>query len=381
MKIDSIGKIMDISSNCYKILGYKNNELIGANINDYIIKGNIEFTLEKEKNFELSIKSKNGTAICFDAVLSTLYKDDQEIIGANLSLIDISKYKVIEENEKRFRSLLNHSKDIVYMHQLQPERKCLYINDTVEELLGKTSEEIYKYPNIPFEIVHPDDYEIHVKKADGTADYSKPIQSRMKDKSGKYVWFEDNLYPVYNSEGKLIAIEGFCRNIQDRKELEEQLKELSCYDSLTRLFSSNYYKKHEKRLNEVKNSSIGIIMCDLDNLKVTNDSFGHAYGDRLLINFGNLLKRKFIKNAVIARLGGDEFIVLFENISECGVKRNCLELQQTVEEFNICNQDMPIQVSIGWAYSPTSLHAMKNIFNIADYMMYEDKLNKRKNDN
>lgn len=54
---------------------------------------------------------------------------------------------------------------IVYMHQLQPERKCLYINDTVKKLLGKTLEEVYKYPNIPFEIVHPDDYKIHVKKA------------------------------------------------------------------------------------------------------------------------------------------------------------------------------------------------------------------------
>ena len=58
-----------------------------------------------------------------------------------------------------------------------------------------------------------------------------------------------------------------------------------------------------------------MIICDLDNLKIINDSLGHTYGDRLLIDFGNLLKREMNIDTVIARYGGDEFVILIENIS------------------------------------------------------------------
>ncbi len=373
IEIDATGNIIDISSNCYNILGYKRSEMIGSNLNNYADADIGEIDIKHSNNFELTLKNKEGTIGYYDVLI---YLNNSG--GAEISLIDISKYKAIEESEKRFRNLLEHSKDIVYMYEIQAEKsRFVYINNTVEELLGITVEEFYKSPNIPYEIVHPDDYEIHVKKADGTADYSKSIQSRMKVKNGGYIWFEDNLYPVYNSEGQLIAIEGFCRNIQDRKELETKLEELSFYDSLTSLFSSNYYHKQEKRLNEVDDSSIGVIICDLDNLKKINDSLGHTYGDRLLINFGNLLKREFDMDTVNARFGGDEFVILIENTSEDSVKNTYLGLQQSIEQFNKSNQTMPIHVSIGWAYSKTSLGVMGKVFNIADNMMYKNKLSKK----
>ena len=125
-------------------------------------------------------------------------------------------------------------------------------------------------------------------------------------------------------------------------------------------------------------SSIGVIICDLDNLKKINDSLGHTYGDRLLINFSNLLKRESNIDTIVARFGGDEFVILLENISEDHVKETYFGLKQSIGQFNKRNQTMPIQVSMGWAYSPTSLGVVENVFKIADDMMYENKFNKRK---
>lgn len=372
--IDKTGTILNISSNCYIILGYEQSEMIGSNLMNYVCDdlGKIDFKCPDP--FELSLKSKGGAIRFYDVLISPNRSD-----GVKISLIDISKYKIIEESEKRFRTMLENTHDVVYLYEILPEKKFVYINHATEELTGITVEEKYKDAMLPFKIVHPDDLHVQYKKINGASNFEKPFQMRMKDEiSGKFIWCEDYVVPFYNDDGELKAISGFSRNIQERKELEKKLEELSYYDSLTGLFSRNYYHKQEKRLNELYDRSIGVIICDLDNLKIINDSLGHTYGDRLLIDFGNLLKREMNMDAVIARYGGDEFVILIENTSEGAVNSTYLGLQQSVEECNKRNHTMPIQVSIGWAYSPTSLGVVEKVFKIADDMMYENKFNKRK---
>ena len=371
IEIDKTGMISNISSNCYTILGYEQNEMIGSNLINYVDDSE-KIDVKCAQNYELSLKSKEGTIRFFDALVSPYNSD-----GAKISLIDISKYKKIEESEKRFKTMLENTHDVVYLYEILPEKKFVYINHALEEF-GITVEEAYEDAMFPFKIVHPDDLPVQYKKINGASNFEKPMQMRMRDKNGEYIWCEDFVIPFYNKEGQLEAISGFSRNIQERKELEKQLEELSFYDSLTRLFSRNYYHRQEKRLNELYDSSIGFIICDLDNLKIINDSLGHTYGDRLLIDFGNLLKREMNTDSVIARYGGDEFVILMENTSEDIVKNTYLGLQQSIEEFNKRNQTMPIQVSIGWAYSPTSLGIVEKVFKIADDMMYENKFNKRR---
>lgn len=374
LEIDKTGNILNISSNCYNILGYEQNEMIGSNLNKYADDNIGEIDVKCSNNFEIKLKSKEGTIRFYDGLVSSNNNSN----GAKISLIDISKYKKVEESEKRFKTMLENTHDVIYLYEIIPQKKFVYINHAVEELLGITVEEAYEDAMFPFKIVHPDDLPVQYKKINGATNFKKPMEMRLRDKKGKYVWFEDYVIPFYNSAGELEAISGFNRVISDRKELERKLEELSYYDSLTRLFSSNYYHKQEKRLNELYDSSIGVIIGDLDNLKKINDSLGHAGGDRLLINFGNLLKREVNTDTVVARYGGDEFVILMENTSEENVKKLYFGLKQSIKEFNKINQTMPIEVSIGWAYSPTSLGVVEKIFKIADDMMYENKFNKKK---
>lgn len=294
-----------------------------------------------------------------------------------ISLIDITKYKKIVESEKGLRKCLKTH--MIYMYELIPEKKFVYINHAVEELHGISVEENYEDAMFPFKIVHPDDLPVQYKKINGASNFEKSLEMRMKDKNGDYIWCEDYVIPFYNKDGELEAISGFVRNIQNRKEMEKKLEELSFYDSLTMLHNRNYYNMQEKKLNESYNSSVGIIICDLDNLKVINDSLGHTYGDKLLINFGNLLKNEFNTNTVITRFGGDEFVILIENTSEDIVKKKYFELQHSIKEFNKVNQSMGIEVSIGWAFSKISIGVMNKVFKMADEMMYEIKFSKKYN--
>jgi diguanylate cyclase (GGDEF)-like protein len=199
----------------------------------------------------------------------------------------------------------------------------------------------------------------------------------MQNNMGEYVWFEDNVIPFFDDNGELKSISGFCRNIQNRKELEQKLEELSYHDGLTGLFSNNYYAIQSNRLNEALNTSVGIIMCDLDNLKAINDTLGHAYGDKLIINFANLLKNEFGNHSIIIRKGGDEFIIMIESITEEFTLQLYSCLLETLDKYNSTYPLLPLKASVGWAYTPTSLGQVEKAFNKADEMMYCNKMDKK----
>ncbi|MED3764697.1 sensor domain-containing diguanylate cyclase [Ureibacillus terrenus] len=279
---------------------------------------------------------------------------------------------------RKFRTILENSNDVVYMYQLKPERKYLYINSAIEREIGYAREEFYKDPQLPFKIVHPDDFQVQIRKITGTSGYNKPFQARFVHKNGYYIWCEDRVIPFYDENGELEKIEGFSRDITEVKALEKKLEELSYYDSLTKLFNRNYYEKIEEKLNTAEDRPIGIIVCDLDNLKIVNDSLGHTCGDQLLIVLGNLLKN-LLGGETIVRYGGDEFVILIKNTKENDVKAIYHQIRKEIENYNKHYPHLPIELSMGWSFSPTSIGVMKETFKAADQMMYNEKFNKKRN--
>lgn len=190
----------------------------------------------------------------------------------------------------------------------------------MEDILGYTVEEYMKNPMLVFQIVHPDDNEIQLSKINSKTDFSKLFQLRFKHKDGYYVWLEDCIIPTYNANGQLISIESITRNIQERKDLEERLEKLGYHDDLTGLFNKNYFLKEMNLLNTTINMPIGILVCDLDNLKYINDEGGHLNSDLILKNTGEVLKSIFHSENIISRTGGDEFVIFIKNTSYKEVK-------------------------------------------------------------
>lgn len=370
--VNSEGVIIDISKNCITILGYTAEELARARLSD-LLKNEIDLSLiDTSSNVELAFTDRGGRVIYFDALICKNQTD--EFV---LSLLNIRKYKEIELWEQRFRNLLENTTDIVYLYEILPEAKYAYINHALEQELGYTVEEAYHNSKLPFEVVHPEDLPIQYMKLNKTTDFSKPMQARIRKKNGEYVWLEENVVPLFNCNGELEAISGFCRNIQARKEKEFKLREVSYRDSLTGLYSYNYFHLQEKRLDTEKDRSVGIIMCDLDNLKMVNDSLGHPYGDKLIINFADLLKKFCSDHTNLIRTGGDEFVILLEDVERRFVKHLYHRLQESLEEYNETNEQLPIKVSLGWAHADSSLGRMKEVYKKADDMMYKNKLHRR----
>ncbi|MEO8332924.1 MAG: EAL domain-containing protein, partial [Gallionella sp.] len=123
---------------------------------------------------------------------------------------------------------------------------------------------------------------------------------------------------VNSSGDKEIARIGIALNttISALKERDEALRQLANHDALTGLFNRNYFvQRLEHEVGRVARGGGGgaLFFFDLDRFKYINDTYGHAAGDRLLVEIANLLKQRIRENDLVARFGGDEFTLLAYN--------------------------------------------------------------------
>ena len=241
MEIDGLGNIISVSDNCYNILRYNSNEIINFNIKQFILGGNTNFLEEGKRNFNLVLIDKSKRYKYFDVLMHLIRDSRNKVKGAKLSLIH--QDGMTKGKTQDFVQIVELSRDIIYMVELQPELKMIYINSAVTEKLGISVEENYKNPNRAFEAVHVDDRHKFITKINNQLDYSNPIQMRYQHINGEYIWFEESVIPIYNEEKELIALVGFCRDIQERKVMEENLKKISFYDSLTGIRNRTYFEK------------------------------------------------------------------------------------------------------------------------------------------
>lgn len=374
IELNKAGIITNVSSNCFHILGYTDKEMLNTNISNYI-KYSFD-DIASTRNFNTEIITKDGLKLYFD-VHATPIVNDNNVESLYLSIINITKYKELEAREKMFYKMCENSKDLICRYELVPEPRFTYLNNSIESLLGYTVEECCKNPMLPFEITHPDDIHKQLAKINSKTDFSQLFEIRFKHKDGHYIWLQDYIIPTFDDNGQLIAVESITRDVTHIKEFEYRLERLGYTDNLTDLYNQNYFLKEINLLNSTVNVPVGIIVCDLDRLKYVNDSWGHLIGDALIKNTAKVLKSVFDNEQVVARVGGDEFVIIIKDKSYTEVEDLYNKLQNSITLFNERDINIPIDISIGFAYSETSVSKMQIVLDDADNHMYKNKRYKR----
>lgn len=184
-----------------------------------------------------------------------------------------------------------------------------YANLGVYDLIGKSDLEIYPNKETAKKFIEQDKEIIRTKKA-------KSAQYSISYKDGD-VRFEENLkVPVINEDGEVWGIVGLSRDITERKKLENKLRYLSYTDSLTGLYNRSSFDEKLNKYNQEKYLPLGIIMGDVNGLKLVNDTLGHLEGDKLIKSISNVLRDVCSNRGSVFRWGGDEFMILLPNCSE-----------------------------------------------------------------
>jgi diguanylate cyclase (GGDEF)-like protein len=186
----------------------------------------------------------------------------------------------------------------------------------------------------------------------------------------------DKLYG--RAEQELAATLSFAAAIAlKNSELVEQLHSAATTDELTGL--SNRRALEERLAAEISRSlrhqlHTSVLLLDLDRFKVVNDTMGHAAGDRLLVQVGQVLRKQCRALDVVGRLGGDEFLVILPmtkpaeaRVFVARVQASLRELERSNPEFGACT------LSMGIAESPQHGTTVSSVLAAADNALYRAK--------
>ena len=176
-------------------------------------------------------------------------------------------------------------------------------------------------------------------------------------------------------------IEQINRQLQEElaeRTLAEQVLQFSNeHDALTGLFNRRYFEAKLVSLRQTGAKGVGVICCDLDGLKLVNDTFGHAAGDVMLQRTAAMLREVLPEPTLIARVGGDEFVVLLTEVDESLLRQAYGKLQVYKQAGMQDSEEFPLQISVGYRYryqcEPDS-NELDQMLKEADDEMYRQKL-------
>ena len=194
-------------------------------------------------------------------------------------------------------------------------------------------------------------------------------QYRIVHKNGDIRWVQDYTIPTLDDNGKIMQLNGLISDITEQKVLNEKIKYLTDYDSLTKLPNRHkFIEKLQHLMEEYANSNnqLAVMKLDIDRFKYVNDTLGNQVGDELLIQISNRLSKHLTSNDLLARRGGDEFMVLIgkmESIESLEIIINKI-IECLNEPFYIKEYQLYLTASIGISTYPengvSSLELLRN---------------------
>lgn len=376
------GEIIDVNRGFEELFKYKAEEAKGKNIEDIIVSQDLQ-----EEGINLTKSVQEGKIVQKE----TLRKRKDNIL-VNVSILAypifidnvyVGIYGIYHDITDSVRAKEELMLQKAYFQQLfenSPNGIVMMDNDERIVSINKGFEKLFQYKakeasgQLINDLVVPENL-----LAEGIAFSNRIISGGVanqkdtvrKKKDGSLVNVNLLGYPIIVNN-KQVGLYVIYSDITDRKNTEDKLKYLSLYDSLTGLYNRGYFEQEMTNLQRENDSMAGIILCDLDGLKLINDTMGHDTGDTLLRTAANILKNCFRETDIVARIGGDEFAVLLPGGTRSVVEKAIQRVKYSVKRYNVQNTKLPLSLSVGFAQGQTN--NLEELFKEADNSMYREKL-------
>ena len=325
--------------------------------------------------------------------LSFTYKDTsiKELAGiltgvapklrnAILSCLNHERMLASERTEKQhselmYQDLVNNLSVGIYVSTI--EGNFVDVNPAFLQIFGfKDRLELHSYSWSSL-YINPTEREYFLKMITEKG-YVKNHQILFNHQDDKPFWAEVTAVLRFSQDGQAQSVMGIVEDITERKRVESQLQYLATHDSLTGIPNRYFLEEALKRkVSKAKRGEMSaLLIIDVDNFKLVNDTLGHAAGDELLISLSNVLKSNLREEDLLARLGGDEFAVLLEGMTYEGVLVVAEKLRRVVDEgeFFVCKQKelINLSISIGVILVDGTLDCQK-LLSRADAALYQAK--------
>ncbi len=280
----------------------------------------------------------------------------------------------LKESELRFRTMFEQAPIGI---AIANDYKIIYVNLMYEKITGMSKEQICSLDWESY--THPDDLEQDKKqyqklKSGEIESYSMPKRYIKPD--GHIVWVNMTIAPLKVgsnlTESHLCMIE----DITERKQKEEKILYLNYHDILTGLYNRTFFDKEQRRLDRPDQLPMSFIIGDINGLKIINDAFGHAQGDKLLIETAKILKNCCRARDIIARTGGDEFCIILPKTDSNTAKIIYKKIKTACEEYAVrADKDGYFtSISLGYSTKNSEEEPFDSVYKEAEENMYRRKL-------
>ncbi len=288
--------------------------------------------------------------------------------------------KFAETNEKNFRFVSEQTKKNILEWD--------FTNDTVKitgklhEVLSGSSNAFFHNRSIFRRYIFPEDVPISQSAIDKLKNghQASDIKLRLLHSDDVYQWYIFSAVPIATGKNKDFydkAI-GFLENIDEQEKEAALLKKMSELDSLTQIYNKGTTEALIANTIEKANpekDQHSLIIIDLDNFKMLNDTFGHQYGDKVIKELADYLKASFRHNDIVGRIGGDEFFVFMNDIkSEQLIIDKCTAIRNFFNKvYEKDGKSVKISVSMGIAIYPIHADMFESLYHHADVALYSAK--------
>lgn len=299
----------------------------------------------------------------------------------------------LADSNELFHLITENAADMIAV--VDGEGRRLYNSPAYSTVLGYSPDELGT--SLSTEQIHPADRP-KVREAAAKARITgrgERLEYRMRHKDGSWRILESTANPIASADGNSGSLVIVNRDITDRKRVEELVAHNAFHDGLTglpnRLLFNDRVRQAMMHARRTKHDRLAVLLVDMDEFKVVNDSLGHSAGDQLLVEIGHRLQdcldhsvAKTIatsdveieeKTHGLARFGGDEFVVLFEDFSAA---TDAIRLAQSIQEtlapeFAFGEHKLVVTASIGVALLSSAHAGPEDLIRDAELAMYRAK--------
>jgi diguanylate cyclase (GGDEF)-like protein/PAS domain S-box-containing protein len=279
------------------------------------------------------------------------------------------------KSEERFGALVQHSADVIAI--IGADGTLRYTSPAAARVWGRATDELVGAAGL--QLVHVDDRSAArdlvttVRESGGIA----TAELRFMNADRSWRDFEVVATNLLNQP----AVAGIvlnCHDVTDRKALESQLRELAFHDPLTGLANRALLVDrlgHALARAGRQLQPLGVLVLDLDDFKVVNDSLGHQAGDTVLRQVATRIRSSLRSEDTAARLGGDEFAVLLEDVvSEADALAVADKLIAALgAPVSVAGREVSVGVSVGVALSTALGDSVEDLLRRADLALYRAK--------
>lgn len=319
-------------------------------------------------------RRKDGTLIEVE-IFGSLMMLDNEAVTIGIAM-DITRRKEAEAQAKLAMMVHRHSGEAMVV--TDPVGRLLSVNPAFTRITGYEPEEVIgKRLNVLSSGRHdPSFYQAMWAQINATGQWEGDIWNHRKN--GEIYAERLTINTCYDDDGAPRYRIGLFSDITKRKEADDFIWRQANHDYLTGLPNRKFF--HERLEKEMQRSDINgrplaLVYLDLDDFKELNDSLGHGYGDRLLVELAGRLQGCIRATDTVARLGGDEFVLILSGLADLDVvDKICTQVMERIAEpFMIDEEQATVTASMGITFYPIDGHTVKDLLQFADLAMYAAK--------